>query len=215
MIRTVLIDTKRFVLDAFGSRIALEPDFNLVGTAVDCDQGLAVVLEREPELTVLDVDLPGRGSFDLTSEIRRQVPGTRIAFLTAYLSDVFLDAALRLGASGYLLQEEPSEAVFEHLRRIASGESRFSPRVQARLKDSPPCGRLQSRSAACLASLTHLQFEVLRHLARGDSVKQVAHKVRQSPRSVESQKYRIMQQLGIHDRVELSRFAIREGLAIP
>jgi DNA-binding NarL/FixJ family response regulator len=73
----------------------------------------------------------------------------------------------------------------------------------------------RSRSAACLASLTHQQLEVLRHLARGDSVKEVAQKVALTPRSVEGLKYRIMQQLDLNDRVALARFAIREGLTLP
>jgi DNA-binding NarL/FixJ family response regulator len=109
------------------------------------------------------------------------------------------------------LKDERFSDLMEHLRRIARGTRRFSPRAQLRLKRAP----LRSRSAACLASLTHQQLEVLRHLARGDSVKDVAQKVDLSPRSVEGLKYRIMQQLDLHDRVALARFAIREGLTLP
>lgn len=215
MIRAFLLDHSRLCLEACAARIAAQPGFQLVGSAADCESGLALIRETEPDLVITEVSLPGRGSFDCAAEILGSLRATRVVFLTDCLSDVFLDAALRVGASGYLLKEESFPELFTHLRRISRGERRFSPRVQQRLEHDARHTWLQTRSGSCLSALTHQQLEIVRHLARGDSVKEVAVKLDISPRSIEGLKYRIMQQLGLHDRVSLARFAIREGLTLP
>jgi len=148
-------------------------------------------------------------------EILRRHRATRIVLLTNCCPDVFIDAALRVGVSGYLLKDETFQQLFDHLRRIIRGEQRFSPRVQRRLQRETRQSWLQTRTAACLSALTHQQLEAVRHLARGESVKEVAIRLEVSPRSIEGLKYRIMQQLGVHDRVALARLAIREGLTLP
>lgn len=215
MTRIAIVDESALFLELIAAQFRMQQDFSVAGTASDYEAGLALITAHPVDLLVLEVGLPGRGSFELAVEARRMQAGLRVVFLTSCLSDVFIDAALSLGASGYLLKEEPFDVLAEHLRRILRGDRRFSPRVQARLKRETRQAPLRSRSAACLASLTHQQLEILRHLARGDSVKEVAQKVDLSPRSIEGLKYRIMQQLGLHDRVALARFAIREGLTLP
>lgn len=96
----------------------------------------------------------------------------------------------------------------------ASGAARTSPQSPAVSAVSPTL-RCVSTHPAELTLLTSRQLEVLRHLARGDSVKEIARQMHLSQKSVDSHKYRIMSKLGIHDRVELARFAIREGLMLP
>lgn len=215
MIRTILLDETLLCLEAFAARFQAEPGFTVVATASDCETGLPLIAEHEPDLVVMEVGLPGRGSFEAAFEITRSHRTTRVVFLTNCLPDVFIDAALRAGVSGYLLKDESFQSLFENLRRIAKGERRFSPKVLRRLDRDTRHTWLQTQSAACLSSLTHQQLEAVRHLARGDSVKEVAGKLDLSPRSIEGLKYRIMQQLGVHDRVALARFAIREGLTLP
>lgn len=177
MIRAVLMDGSRLVLEAIAAKFHAESDFELVGVAMDCESGLALVTMHEPDLIVMEVDLPGIGSFGCAEEVLRVQPRARISLLTGCLSDVLLDSALRLGISGYLLKEEPFTVLFDNLRRIAHGERRFSARVKPRLQREARQAWLQTRSAACLSALTHQQWEVLRHLARGDSVKEVAVKM--------------------------------------
>lgn len=215
MIRAFLLDDSRFCLEACAARMAAESDFQVAGAATDTESGLPLIREAEPDLIVTDVRLPGRGAFACAAEILRYHRTARVVFLTDCLSDVFIDAAVRVGASGYLLKEESFPSVLGHLRRVVRGERRFSPRVLQRLEHDARHGWLQTRCGACLSALNHQHLEIVRHLARGDSVKEVAVKLDMSPRTVEGLKYRIMQQLGLHDRVSLARFAIREGLTLP
>ena len=215
MIRILLMDDTPLLLETIADRLRAESDFEVVGTAAESEAGLLLVAEQKPDIVVLEVGLPGRGAFECTAEVSRLAPATRVVFLTSCLCDVFLDAALRLDVSGYLLKEDSCAVLFDNLRRIARGERRFSARAHQRLQRGPRQEWLRSRTGACLSSLSHQQLEVLRHLARGDTVKQVSLKVDQTPRAIEALKYRTMQQLGIHDRVALARFAIREGLTLP
>jgi DNA-binding NarL/FixJ family response regulator len=215
MIRLMLLDDTRLFTEGVVTRFAAEPGFQLVATASDCEEGLEQFAELRPDIVMMEVGLPGRGSFECAAQILRIARGTRVVLLTSCLCDVLLDAALRLGVSGYLLKEDSFAVLFQHLRRIARGERRYSVKVQERLQRAPRQAWMRSRSAACLSTLTQMQLEILRHLARGDSVKEVSLKVNLTQRSVEALKYRVMQQLGVHDRVSLARFAIREGLTVP
>lgn len=214
MIRVLLMDHTPLFLEMLADRLRAEPGFELVGAAAECDPGLELVALRTPDVVVLEVGLPG-GSFVCAREVQRLAPASRVVFLTSCLCDVFLDAALRLGVSGYLLKDDGCAALFDNLRRITRGERRFSRRAEKRLQRGPRQEWQRSRAASCLSTLSYQQLEVVRHLARGDSVKEVAVKVAQTPRSIEALKYRVMQQLGLHDRVALARFAIREGLTLP
>ena len=99
--------------------------------------------------------------------------------------------------------------------RAVAGESSFSPEVLERLNFNQETKRYSLKVESSLSTLTGRQVEVLRHLARGESVKEIARLMHLSHKSVDSHKYRIMNKLGIHDRVELARFAIREGLLTP
>jgi len=215
MIRIVILDNTQLFLELLAARFRDEEGFEVIGMAGSCEAGATIIAEHPPDVVVMEVGLPGRGSFEFAADMQRMQAGLRVVFLTDCLSDVFVDAALNLGVSGYLLKEEPFNELVQHLRRIVRGDRRYSARVQQRLQRETRPSAVRSRSAVCLSALTHQQLEVLRHLARGDSVKEVAQKVDLSPRSIEGLKYRIMQQLGLHDRVALARFAIRKGLTLP
>jgi DNA-binding NarL/FixJ family response regulator len=172
-------------------------------------------LEQKPNVILLDVQLPGRGSFDLAEDLASRLPAAKLIFVTGYLTDVYLAQALRLHAAGYLLKGEPVQNLADAIARAMSGEASYSPDVLDRLKFDSEAKQYVLKEETSLSTLTGRQVEVLRHLARGESVKEIARLMHLSHKSVDSHKYRIMNKLSIHDRVELARFAIREGLLTP
>lgn len=214
-IRVVIIDDHRILLDSLEARINSEPELDVVATATTADEGFRYVIEERPDVVILDVEIPGRGAFDVASEIAARYRQTRVIFLTGYLTDVFIEQALRAKASGYLMKGEPLDVLTEAIRRVHRGELCFSPEVESRMKHGRRGIRSVPHSRSRLSLLTPRQLEVLRHLAAGKSVKEVARQMHLSEKSVDSHKYRIMHKLGIHDRVELARYAIREGLTLP
>lgn len=214
-IRVLIIDDHAMVLEALSARLSLVPQIDVVGMASNCDDGFRVAMEQRPDVVLLDVNLPGRGAFDLAEDLVSRRPDTRLLFVTGYLADIYLEQALKLNAAGYLMKGQPVNILAEAIIKAMSGQKSFSPEVADRLKFDPVENIWSVKSQSMLSSLTGRQLEVLKHLARGESVKEIARQMHLSQKSVDSQKYRIMNKLAIHDRVELARFAIREGLSNP
>ncbi|NQV25354.1 MAG: response regulator transcription factor [Rhodopirellula sp.] len=213
-VRVVIVDDHQIVVESLAALLDLDSDFSVAGTALTADEGVEVVLRTRPDVALFDVDFPGRDSFDVIPQMMKRVPSTRIAFLTAHLSDVFVSQAIRMDVHGYLLKDEPSAEVRAAIKRLHAGEYVFSGAVRDRLAWDSVSGRYTVRADNMLCGLSVQQLSILRHLARGESVKEIARVLGRSEKSIDSHKYRIMHRLGIHDRVELCRYAIREGLTV-
>ena len=213
--RVVLIDNQPLMLDALKWQLSEHDMFDIVGQYTDADLAFYQIMESSPDLVVMEIEASGRGAFTIADEIRNRLSDVKIVFFTNVLSDIILDRALKIGVHGYFLKTDPTDIVMEGLKKIAAGEKAYSELVHSRMEYQSREKRYQVKSVSYLASLTGRQIEVLRHLARGESVKQVARALVLSERAIESHKYRIMQKLDIHDRVELARYAIREGLTVP
>lgn len=214
-IRVFLIDDHQLVLDSLRARLSQTPDFELVGSASSASDALPQLVATQPDVVALDVELPGRGAFDLALELRTRCPATKVVFLTGFASDVLIEQALRVHAAGYVLKGDSSQTLLEAFREAAKGNVYFSEQIRDRVRYDVALKRHCLSDEHPLNGLTPRQIEVLRHLARGESVKEVARLMHLSQKSVDSHKYRIMNKLGIHDRVLLARYAIREGLTTP
>lgn len=214
-IRVTCVDDHLMFLKPLSDCIDGAPDMTVVGTATNGDDALKVLTERQADVVILDVDIPGRSAFDVVDELSNRGIQTKVLFLSGHLSDVFLEQALRLNASGYILKGEEPQILLHAIRQVMAGETYFSQPVQERLVYSENRKRFTVKTETRLASLTTRQLEVLRYIAKGLTVKEVARIMHLSEKSIDSHKYRIMHKLGIHDRVELARYAIREGLTLP
>lgn len=210
--RVVLVDEHPLVLEALSLRLSRLPEFEVIGSYGDSNQAFFEIMERRPELVITDLELSGRGAIELSDQVTSRLPETRLIFFTDYATDIFIDIALRLGIAGYLLKTEPVQRVVEAIIRVARGETVYSEAVMERLHFDRASNQFHVKVQAFFSNLTLRQLQVLRHLARGESVKEVARLMMLSERAIESHKYRIMQKMGIHDRVILTRYAIREGL---
>ena len=210
-----IVDDCPLLCEALTGLLNREHDFQVLGSSTTSDDGFRRIMDLKPDLVLCDVELPGRGAFTMAEEVLARLPGLTLVFFTDYVTDVFLDQTMRVNARGYLTKGEAPEVIIEGLRKAIRGERCFSNDVLDRLEYNPAIKRYLVRSNSYLLTLTNRQLEVLRHLARGESVKEVAKAMVLSERAIESHKYRIMQKLGIHDRVELARYAIREGLTVP
>lgn len=215
VIRLVLADPQELFRDALSARLQSRPPFEVVGTTTTSDDIVDLCHRERPDVLLMDVDLPGRGAFDAAAEVHTQYPGIKIILLTEHLADVFVSQAMRIGATGYLLKSETFDSLCDAIHQAVNGHTFLSELVKERVLFDEAQSRYIARIDSDLHLLTNRQLEVLRHLARGDSVKEIAKQMHLSQKSVDSHKYRIMNKLKIHDRVELARFAIREGLMLP
>jgi DNA-binding NarL/FixJ family response regulator len=212
MLRIAMIDQQRVFVDALCFRLATEPGVEIVHASDNADNAEASLGAARPDLALIDAELPLARGFDLAAELRRTVPATKIVFLIRSPTDALLDQALRLGIEGLLTRSDSLTQLIQALRQVAGGERRVAPAVAARLDFDSQRGEYRLRDSTRATGLTTRQLEILRHLARGESVKSVAKKLDLSPKSVDNQKFRIMTKIGVRDKVNLALYAVREGL---
>lgn len=215
VVRVALLDPQKAFVESFSVQINAQPDMQVVAAGDSLESVLQGIVDAPADVVLLDIDIDGQSAFQVGREIKSRDLPTALILLTSHISDLSLQQALKLKMRGYLLKSEPIANLLSAIRMVAHGQDCYSDRVRRRLQFDADHNRYRFDAAHPLADLTSRQFEVLLHLAQGRSVKEVARCMHLSQKSVDSHKYRIMHKLGIHDRVLLARYAIREGLIQP
>lgn len=212
VVRVVLADDHTLVREALSTHLSDAPDVEVVGVAPDAESALTIAAHERPDVVVFDIDMPGRLVFDVATRLRSLLPRTRVLFLSAFRHDQYIRRALESGALGYLTKGDSMDHLVAAVRRVAAGKMVFSPEIEARLTLDINGPTLRADRATRLGLLTPREIEVLTYISRGMSKKEVAATVHLSVKTVENHCTSLMSKLDIHDRVELTRFAIREGL---
>jgi DNA-binding NarL/FixJ family response regulator len=212
---TVLVaDDHAVVRHGVRSILESQPDFAVVGEATDGREAVDRALELEPHLVVLDVSMPRLTGLQAAAEIGRRAPETRTLMLSMHDDEQFLFEALRAGASGYVLKSAVDRDLVDACRSTMRGESFLYPDAIAALVQD----RLARASAGEQVSpdlLTPRETEVLKLIAEAQTNQQIAGALTISPKTVENHRASILDKLGMRDRVELTRYAIRRGLVQP
>lgn len=209
--KILLVDDHELVRSAVKGMLDRDDAFEVVGEAGSADEALTVVGDLAPDIVVMDIDMPGMICFGAVAQMRTSLPDLKVVFLSAFFHDHYIEQALKVGASGYVVKGDPPSTLFDALREVAGGGSYFSKDVRSRLVCND--GDVSSDTGTRTNSLTNREVEVLRYLARGLSKKEIARTMHISVKTVEHHTTSVMRKLDIHDRVELARYAIREGLA--
>lgn len=212
-IRIMIVDDHTLVRAVLADHVQREPDIEVVGTAANADEAIRSVLECDPNIILMDIDMPGLISFDAAREIASLRPDVRVIFLSAFLHDWYIQQALQVKARGYLTKRESPETVVAAIREVASGGAYFSEEVRSRITVGPHGVSLAEGTASLASTLTTREVEVLRYIASGLSKKEIAGIMHISAKTVDKHSTNLMRKLKIHDRVELARYAIRAGLA--
>jgi DNA-binding NarL/FixJ family response regulator len=210
-VSVIVVDDHALVRETVRERVAAEPDIQVLAVASDARDALRKALEHRPDIVLMDIDMPGLLCFDAARSLLAQCPQTRVVFVSAFFDDRYIEEALAAGASGYVTKNEPPEALLRAIRSVASGAAYFSPEVRARIVIDARGARLGTDSRSRASTLTRREKEVLRYLARGMSKREIAETICVSVKTVDHHVTHIMQKLDIQDRVQLARFAIREG----
>ncbi len=212
-IRVLLVDDHALVRDMLRERLQRELSMQVVATAASADEAVALVPELQPDVILMDIDMPGLICFEAARRILASHPQTRFIFLSAFCHDHYIAESVRFGAYGYLTKQEPPDRVVTAIRAAMRGEVTYSNAVRERLVIEPTGVRLATSCEPRLESLSAREVETLRYISRGLSMKEIAALMCVGRRTAEKHTENLMRKLAIHDRVELARFAIREGLA--
>lgn len=213
MIRVMLVDDHPIVLAGLKAGLQRHADIQVEAEARDGETAVQAAAETQPNVTLVDLKLSGIDGFETAARLTKVSPLTRVILLSGWFDSCSVERALELGVSGFLLKYEAPEALADAIRRAMEGQASFSKEILEMLEPTAEGGyRLSSRRGAVLAQFSRREREMLRVLAEGCSLKQAARRLGLSYKSADHLKQGLMKKLEIHDRVELVRFAIREGI---
>ncbi|HEY4304930.1 MAG TPA: response regulator transcription factor [Gemmatimonadaceae bacterium] len=203
-IKVLIVDDHPIVRSGIASVLASQPDFQIVGEAVNGKAAIEAARRCLPDLVLMDLRMPELNGVDATAGILAERPNTRVVVLTTYASDGEVLRAIEAGAVGYLLKDVPHDELFRALRAVARGERYLAPTVTERLM-----ARYQQPSRS---SLTERELDVLRCVARGDGNKQIAASLRIAEPTVKAHLVHIFEKLGVENRTAAARVARERGL---
>jgi DNA-binding NarL/FixJ family response regulator len=212
--RILLADDHALVRRGLRLVLEAEPDMEVVGEAGDGAAAIALALEVPADLAILDISMPRMTGLQAVAELRRRQPKLRCLMLSMHENERYLYETLKAGASGYVLKSAADRDLVDAVRAAMRGEPFLYPGAMTPLIEED---LRQARHEPTIREdpLTPREREVLKLIAESHSTKQIAAALVISEKTVERHRENMLDKLGMHDRVELTRYAIRSGLIEP
>ncbi|GAB3755832.1 response regulator [Microlunatus parietis] len=218
MITVLVADDQAMVRAGFVSLLRTQPDLTVIGEASDGAAAVRAVRELRPDVVIMDVRMPELDGIEATRQLLAPEATHRpkIVVLTTFDVDDYVYAALRYGASGFLLKDSPPEDLVAAIRVVAAGDALLAPSVTRRLIEDMTSRRPADRTlTARLRSLTNRELEVLTLIARARSNAEIATELSIAEETVKSHVGRLFGKLGLRDRAQAVVFAYESGLVTP
>ncbi len=209
-IRVLVVDDHALVREGIRSLLALAANIEIVGEAADGKQAVEQVGQLMPEIVLMDLAMPVMGGLEATRKIRREYPATKVLALTQYDDSEYVVPIIEAGARGFVTKMSSSIELAAAIQAVHEGDSYLSPSAAAALVDE--CQRTLKEDKDPYSSLTDREREVLKLLAEGRSAREIAEILVVSRKTVEWYRARLGTKLGIHNRTDLIKFAIRKAI---
>jgi DNA-binding NarL/FixJ family response regulator len=209
--RIALCDDHPIVLAGLQNLIASDPDFEMVGTATNGLSALKLIVDKQPDIALIDISMPELNGIALARKLAEDAPSVRVMVLTVYEDRAFLKQALDAGVRGYLLKRSAAENLIQAARAVLTGGIYVDPAIVDRVfvNNAPRQGR--NGDKPMMTALTEREREVLKLTALGFTNKETARRLDIGVKSVETYKARGLEKLGLSTRAELVRYASAEG----
>ena len=211
----LVVDDHRSFADLLAASLNIVPGMRCVGTASSATEGIARAAELQPDVVVMDIEMPKQDGLQATRLVLGRT-SCRVLILTTFDSDEYVYEALRSGASGFLLNDAPAEQLTAAIRCVAAGDALIDPSVTRRL-----IGRFTAALQpapgvpAQLRDLTARELDVLRLIATGASNQEIARALVVEDSTVKTHVGRVLNKLGLRDRVQAVVLAYETGLIVP
>ncbi len=205
-IRIVIADDHRVMLDGIRALLSNVSELVIVGDALNGDELISQVRIHTPDVVLTDIQMPVKDGIQAAREIHAEFPNVRIIALTMLNESMFIRQMLEAGVSGYVTKNVDKEELVRVIQKVARGEKHFSDEVTAQLMNS------FSSTSTPIDSLTKREKEILKLIAQGLTDKEIAEKIFLSALTVISHRKNILSKLGLKNKVEITRFAMENGL---
>ena len=212
MTTILLVDDHRIVREGLRTLLGQQPDLEVVGEAADGREAVEKASLLRPDVVVMDIAMPELNGVEATRLVLSGLPATRVVALSMYADRRFVAEILRAGALGYVLKDGAFEELALAIRTTMEGKTYLSPSI-AGLVVEELVRRTPAPGSPSLALLTPRERQVLKLLADGMRPREIGQELSISAKTVEVHKQNLMNKLEIHSAAELTRFAIREGVA--
>src|SRR5687768_11479133 len=208
--RVVIADDHGIVRSGVRMLLERQQDIEVIGEAEDGAEAREIAVRERPDLAILDVKMPKLTGLQATREIKEQAPEVAVLILSMHDDDRYLFEALKAGASGYVLKTQADTDLLDAIRAVERGEPFLTPAAQQALIHD-----VLERGAEGGEDLTPREEEIVKLVAEAHTTKEIAAFLHLSEKTVENHRANAMRKLGMRDRVELVRYAIRRGLIEP
>ena len=216
--RVLIADDQRVVREGLAMVLGLLPDVEVVGSASDGDEAVALAADLLPDIVLMDLRMPRCDGAEATRLLRERVPETKVVVLTTYADDRSVIDALRAGARGYLTKDAGGEEIRHALKEVLGNRAVIDPAVQHHVVDAiarPPAAAARRSPSPLPAGLTPREAEVLSLIAAGMSNSEIAEHLVISEGTVKSHINHLLAKSDARDRAHAVSFAYRHGLAPP
>jgi two-component system response regulator NreC len=211
-IKILVVDDHAIVREGVRMILAKEPDLEVVGEAGDGAQALELTERMRPDVVIMDISMPGMGGIEATQTLRAQHPDVQVLALTMHEDESYVFQLLRAGAAGYVLKRAAAQDLVQAVRAAAKGDAFLYPSVARKVVEDYLKRVESGEERERYDGLTGREKEILTLIAQGLSNQQIAEKLYISIKTVQTHRAHILEKLGLHDRTELVRYAIRKGL---
>lgn len=212
-IRTLLAEDDPRLQQAFEELAHHEPSLDLLGVAGDGEHAVQLALQFEPQVVLMDIQMPRLNGIEATRRIKRAVPHVQVVIWTVFGDDQHVFEAIKAGAVGYLLKDSPADELVEGIHAAARGESLLHPAVAARVIQEFQRIRAATEDASDLiCELTARETEILRLMAEGKRNREIADALFLSEKTVKNYISSILFKLQVNSRTEAALLAVKRGL---
>jgi DNA-binding NarL/FixJ family response regulator len=210
--RLLIADDHTLFRQGMAMLLSVQSHMTVVAETSNGSEAVDACAALKPDLVLMDISMPGLSSFEAVRQIRKAHPQTKVLFLSMYDDEDYLNQALESGASGYLVKDTPAQELVAAIHAVARGGTHLSPRLLNHLVDDFRGRSKVEGKLSRFQTLTTREIEVLKVLAEGQSVKEIAVALDVSVKTVEAHKFNLMRKLDIHNKAQLVQYAIQKKL---
>lgn len=206
-IKVLLVDDHTIVRNGVRLMLSSAADIEVAAEAASAAEATQAIEAQRFDVALVDIALPGKNGLDLLKSMQASHPELAVLILSTYAEDIYAMRALKLGAAGYLTKDSSAATLIEAVRKASKGGKYVSPSLAERFASA-----MSGKSGATHEVLSDRELEVLKLLARGESLVNIGERLHLSPKTVTTYRSRILDKMGFGSNAELTRYALENGL---